>query len=59
MMLYTLIFDKEIALECGLTPFKYSELNLLALSGYGMDLSPRLDAYQVLTDHTVKSHKGT
>ena len=48
-----LIFDKEIALECGLTPFKYSELNLLALSGCGMDFSPRLDAYQVLTDHTI------
>ena len=42
-----LIFDKEIALECGLTPFKYSELNLLALSGCSMDFSPRLDAYQV------------
>jgi hypothetical protein len=26
---------------------------LLALSGCGMDLSPRLDAYQALTDTTI------
>ena len=36
-----------------LAPFKYSELNLLALSGCGMGFSPRLDAYQVLTNHTI------
>ena len=48
-----LIFNEEIALECSLTPFTHYELNLLALSGCGMDFSPRLDAYQALTDNTI------
>ena len=48
-----LIFNEEIALECNLTPFTHYELNLLALSGCGMDFSPRLDTYQALTDHTI------
>ncbi len=48
-----LIFNEEIALECSLTPFTHYELNLLALSGCGMDFSPRLDTYQALTDHTI------
>jgi hypothetical protein len=48
-----LIFNKKIALECSLTPFIYKGTNLLALSGCGMDLSPRLDAYQALTDNTI------
>jgi len=48
-----LIFNEEIALECSLTPFTHHELNLLALSGCGMDFSPRLDTYQALTDHTI------
>jgi hypothetical protein len=44
-----LIFNEQIAVECGLTPFSYycenydRELQLLALSGCGMDLSPKLD----------------
>ena len=48
-----LIFNEEIALECSLTTFTHHELNLLALSGCGMDFSPRLDTYQALTDHTI------
>lgn len=48
-----LIFKEEIALECDLTPFKHNGLSLLALSGCGMDFSPRLDAYQALTDRTI------
>lgn len=48
-------FDEELAYKCRLTPFKYyneetgEKLNLLALGGCGMDLSPKLDAYQALT----------
>ena len=48
-----LIFNKKIALECDLTPFVHQGTKLLALSGCGMDLSPRLDAYQALTDTTI------
>ena len=48
-----LVFDKETALKCGLTPFTYKGKNLLALSGCGMDLSPRLDAYQALSHKTI------
>lgn len=51
-----LVFDERIALECGLTPFSYKGKNMLALSGYGMDLSPRLDAYQVLTHNTIDEY---
>lgn len=48
-----LVFDEEIALKCGLTPFIYKDKNLLALSGCGIDFSPRLDAYQALTHKTI------
>lgn len=48
-----IIFDEEKALLCGLTPFTYKGINLLALSGGGMNLSPRLDAYQFLTHKTI------
>lgn len=36
-----------------LIPFTSDRLNLLALAGCGMDLSPKLDAYQALTDNTI------
>ena len=52
-----IIFNKKIALECDLIPFTLETedktLQLLALGGCGMDLSPRLDAYQFLTDNTI------
>jgi hypothetical protein len=51
-----LIFNEAVALECGLTPFIYKGINMLALSGCGMDLSPRLDAYQALTHNTIDQH---
>ncbi len=42
------IEDVELALKCGLVPFKYDGEFLLALGGCGMDLSPKLDAYMGL-----------
>ncbi|WP_367364111.1 hypothetical protein [Candidatus Tisiphia endosymbiont of Nedyus quadrimaculatus] len=48
-----LIFDEKVALECGLTPFTYKGIDMLALSGCGMNLSPKLDAYQVLVHNTI------
>ena len=52
-----IIFNEKIALECGLIPFTLETedktLQLLALGGCGMDLSPRLDAYQFLTHNTI------
>lgn len=48
-----IIFNEKIAFECGLIPFTTDRLNLLALAGCGMDLSPKLDAYQALTDNTI------
>ena len=48
-----LIFDVVMALECGLTPFTYKNINMLALSGCGMDLSPKLDAYQLLVHNSI------
>jgi len=44
-----LAFNEHIALECDLIPFVFEDIKLLALAGCGMDLSPKLDAYQVLT----------
>lgn len=50
-------YNEEIAFECGLIPFKYrseyEDLELLALGGVGIDLSPTLDAYQALTDGAI------
>lgn len=48
-----LIFNEEAALECNLTPFTYKGVNMLALSGCGMNLSPKLDAYQALTHNSI------
>ena len=44
-----LVFNEKTALECGLIPFVFEDIKLLALAGCGMDLSPKLDAYQLLT----------
>ena len=40
-------------MECSLTPFTHDGLSLLALSGWGADLSPKLDAYQGLIHKTI------
>lgn len=45
--------DDKIARDCGLFPFEYDEEFYLALGGCGMDLSPKLDAYQALTDSSI------
>lgn len=59
-----LIFNEEIALDCGLIPFNYNfelfgNANFLALGNSGFDPSIKtnllfkLDAYQVLTDNSI------
>jgi len=48
-----MVFNEDIALECGLTPFTYKGDHMLALSACGMDLSPRLEAYQALVHGTI------
>lgn len=45
------IYDADIAIRCGLTPFTYKDTEYLALGGCGMDLSPRLQAYMMLTSN--------
>lgn len=47
--------DINIALDCDLIPFYYKGEFYLALDGCGMDLSPKLDAYQYLTSGTFPS----
>lgn len=47
--------DEAIAWKVGLIPFEYDGTSYLALGGCGMDLSPRLDAYQALTVGSVSS----
>lgn len=42
-------FDADVAQKVGLVPFEFGDLQLLALGGCGMDLSPKLDAYVALT----------
>ena len=49
-------FDKKIAKKCDLVAFTYKDIELLGLSGCGMDLSPRLDAYQALTTSTIDKY---
>jgi len=43
----------KIALKCDLIPFYYEGRFLLALAGCGMDLSPKLDAFQVFMSGTI------
>jgi len=45
--------DEDIAWEVGLVPFYYEGEMYLALGGCGMDLSPKLDAYQALAGGTI------
>jgi hypothetical protein len=62
-----LIFNEEIALDCGLIPFNYNfelfgNINFLALGDSGFDpliktnLLFKLDAYQALTDNSIDEH---
>ena len=58
LMTYTIyykpeVFDPQVALKCNLLPFEYRGVKLLALGACGMDLSPRLDAYQLLVSGTI------
>ncbi|MFW6016244.1 MAG: hypothetical protein ACOCRK_07370 [bacterium] len=46
-------WDEEIAWKVGLYPFEFKEDNYLALGGCGMDLSPKLDAYQALASGSL------
>jgi hypothetical protein len=52
----TVNYNEEIAYKCGLLPFKlsgdYIEVQLLSLWGCGMDLTYKLEAYQLLVDGT-------
>ena len=45
--------DVKVALKVGLVPFYLDGKLYLALGACGMDLSPKLDAYQALTDRTI------
>jgi len=45
--------DEDVAWRVGLLPFKFNDTFYLALGGCGMDLSPRLDAYQALVSGTL------
>lgn len=49
------IEDEDLAWRLGLIPFHFDGEFYLALGGCGMDLSPKLDAYQALTDGTIPS----
>ena len=49
------IENEELAWKLNLIPFWFDDTFYLALGGCGMDLSPKLDAYQALTDGTVPS----
>ena len=55
-------YNEEVALRCGLMPFKYvggnrgREVKLVMLcvySGYGFFMKPRLDAYQALMNGSI------
>lgn len=43
----------KTAIEVGLIPFYFRSTLMLALGGAGMDLSPKLDAFQVLVAGTI------
>jgi hypothetical protein len=45
--------DVSAALEAGLVPFYYRDTFYLALGACGMDLSPKLDAYQAVVSGTI------
>ena len=47
--------DEALAFRCGLVPFRYKGRAYVALGACGMDLSPRLDAYQALATGSLPS----
>jgi hypothetical protein len=47
------IEDNDAAVKCNLTPFYFKDKHYLALGGCGMDLTPQLDAYQMLTARNI------
>lgn len=49
------VVDTALAFRCGLIPFAYRGVDYVALGAAGMDLSPRLDAYQALVVGSVPS----
>lgn len=49
-------YDTEVAQKCRLIPFTYKDKGLLALGGSGMDLSPKLDCYQALTEKSIPNN---
>lgn len=49
-----IVFDEKIATECFLIPLTYDEKSLLSLPCHGsIDLTPRLDAYQLITHCSI------
>lgn len=56
------VYNEEIAIKCNIIPFKLynpildDQTNLLAYGACGMDMSPRLEAYQYLTAGTVDEY---
>lgn len=48
-------YNPRKALECGLTPFKYKEIGMLAY-GEGDTSRANLDAYQFATDNSLDRH---
>lgn len=47
--------DEDIAIEVGLPFFYFKDEFFLALGTIGMDMSPKLDAYQFLTSNSLPS----
>nr|WP_253307675.1 hypothetical protein [Rickettsia endosymbiont of Ceutorhynchus assimilis] len=47
------IFNEKVAYECDLTPFQWRGKNMLALCSNNMNVTLRLEAYQLLTSNTI------
>lgn len=57
-------FNEDIAHLCHLIPFKLTsydgnlDLDLLSFGGAGMDMTYKLEAYQLLTNHSYDEHSN-